>query len=130
MNKSTPHYLKRIIVPALMLLALPIAAAMVNYAPDALASPATDEACKAIGGCDDGGSDIDRVITIAVNTFTVIVGIVAVIMIIISGFKYITAGGDSGKVSSAKSTLIYAIVGLAIVALAQFIVQFILARVD
>ena len=61
-----------------------------------------------------------------VNIFSVIVGIVAVIMIIFGGFKYITSGGDSGNVSGAKNTLIYAIVGLIVVALAQFIVHFVL----
>ena len=61
-----------------------------------------------------------------VNIFSVIVGIIAVLMIIYGGFKYITSGGDSGNVSGAKNTLIYAIVGLVIVALAQFIVRFVL----
>ena len=45
-------------------------------------------------------------------------------MIMVGGFKYITSGGDSGKISSAKATIIYALVGLVIVAMAQFIVRF------
>jgi uncharacterized membrane protein len=61
-----------------------------------------------------------------VNLFSLIVGIVAVIMIIYGGFRYITSGGESGAVGNAKNTLIYAIVGLIIVALAQLIVHFIL----
>ncbi|MDL2341579.1 MAG: pilin [Patescibacteria group bacterium] len=65
-----------------------------------------------------------------VNIFSIIVGIIAVIMIIYGGFKYITSGGDSGNVSGAKNTLIYAIVGLIIVALAQFIVHFVLKTAD
>ena len=65
-----------------------------------------------------------------VNLFSIIVGVVAVIMIIFGGFKYITSGGDSGNVSGAKNTLIYAIVGLIIVALAQFIVHFVLRTAD
>mgnify|MGYP000844159813 CR=1 FL=1 len=63
-----------------------------------------------------------------VNIISVIVGIVAVIMIIFGGFKYITSGGDSGKVSGAKNTILYAIIGLVIVALAQFIVRFVLGQ--
>lgn len=62
-----------------------------------------------------------------VNIFSIIVGIVAVIMIIYGGFRYITSGGDSGSVGNAKNTLIYAIVGLIIVALAQLIVHFVLS---
>ncbi|MDB5175782.1 MAG: rane protein [Candidatus Saccharibacteria bacterium] len=60
-----------------------------------------------------------------VNIFSVIVGIIAVIFIIYGGFKYITSGGDSNNVSGAKNTLIYAIVGLIIVAMAQFIVRYV-----
>jgi hypothetical protein len=62
----------------------------------------------------------------AVNIFSIVVGVVAVIMIIYGGFKYITSGGDSNNVSGAKNTLIYAIVGLIIVALAQLIVHYVL----
>lgn len=63
-----------------------------------------------------------------INIFSVIVGVIAVIMIIIGGLKYITSGGESSNVSGAKNTIIYAIVGLVIVALAQFIVHFVLSN--
>ncbi len=61
-----------------------------------------------------------------INVFSIIVGLVAVIMVIFGGFKYITSGGDSNSVSGAKNTLIYAIIGLIIVALAQFLVRFVI----
>lgn len=69
---------------------------------------------------------IGKIAKIAVNILSIIVGVVAVIMIIYGGFRYVTSGGESGSVSSAKNTLIYAIVGLVIVALAQFIVRWVL----
>lgn len=82
--------------------------------------------------CEDateGSSEsLNTLITNVVNIFSVIVGIIAVIMIIVGGFKYITSGGDSGNVTGAKNTILYAIVGLVIVALAQFIVRFVLAK--
>ena len=62
----------------------------------------------------------------AVNILSLIVGIIAVIMIVYGGLRYITSGGDSGNVGNAKNTIIYAIVGLLIVALAQVIVHFVL----
>lgn len=71
---------------------------------------------------------LNNLITNIVNILSVIVGIVAVIMIILGGFKYITSGGDSGNITSAKNTIVYAIVGLIIVALAQVIVRFVLAK--
>ncbi|HSD56460.1 MAG TPA: pilin [Candidatus Saccharimonadales bacterium] len=77
----------------------------------------------------EGSSNLNNVITDIVNIFSVIVGIVSVIMIIYGGFRYVTSGGDSGNVSSAKNTIIYAVIGLVVVALAQFIVQFVLDKV-
>ena len=65
-----------------------------------------------------------------INLFSLIIGAVAVIMIIYAGFKYITSGGNDGNVSSAKNTLLYAVIGLVIVALAQFIVRYVLTRAN
>jgi len=62
----------------------------------------------------------------AVNIISIIVGVVAIIMIIYGGFKYITSGGESNNISTAKNTLIYAIIGLIVVALAQVIVHWVL----
>lgn len=76
-----------------------------------------------------GGARISGVLRRVINILSAIVGVVAVIMIIIGGFKYIASGGDASKVASAKNTVIYAIVGLIIVAMAQVIVRFVLGTV-
>jgi hypothetical protein len=62
-----------------------------------------------------------------INIFSWIVGVISVIMIIWGGFKYITSGGDTNNVTTAKNTILYAIIGLVIVALAQVIVRFVLS---
>jgi hypothetical protein len=74
------------------------------------------------------GTSLTSLIRKIINIFSVIIGVIAVIMIIIGGLKYITSGGESSNVSGAKNTIIYAIVGLIVVALAQFIVHFVLAN--
>lgn len=74
-------------------------------------------------------SKISGLVNQIINIFSIIVGIVAVIMIIVGGFKFITSGGDSTKVTSARNTIIYALIGLIIVALAQIIVKFVLTKV-
>ena len=51
-------------------------------------------------------------------------------MIIVGGIRYITSGGDSGNISSAKNTIIYAVIGLIIVALAQILVHYVLSSVN
>jgi cytochrome bd-type quinol oxidase subunit 2 len=76
------------------------------------------------------GDRLNHILTLVVNIFSLIVGVVAVIMIIIGGLRYITSGGESSNVSTAKNTIIYAIVGLVVVALAQFLVHFVLAKVQ
>jgi type IV secretory pathway VirB2 component (pilin) len=57
-----------------------------------------------------------------------VAGIVAVIIIIVSGLRYITSGGDSQKTASAKGTLIGSIIGLVIIVLAQSIITFVVRR--
>jgi len=77
-------------------------------------------------GCGGGAqTTIGKVINTIVRIISVVLGAVGVIMVIVAGFKYITSGGDAGSVSSAKTTLIYALVGLAVAALAQFLVDFV-----
>lgn len=71
-------------------------------------------------------TNLNTLIAKIVNIISVIVAIVAVIMIIWGGFKYITSGGDSGNVTGAKNTILYAIIGLVVVGLAQFVVKFVL----
>jgi hypothetical protein len=85
-----------------------------------------------LGGIGNAGGDCSGGITNTVSTIvqilSVIAGIVAVIMVIVSGLRYITSGGDSGKVGAAKNSLIYALVGLAIAVLAQFLVHFVINK--
>jgi hypothetical protein len=80
-------------------------------------------------GCDTGTTDNSTIASLAkkvINIISLIVGAAAVLFIIYGGFRYITSGGDSGNVSNAKNTIIYALVGLIIVALAQFLVHYVI----
>lgn len=81
-------------------------------------------------------ADIDRasgsitdLIRQIINILSIVVGVVAVVMIIIGGLRYIISGGDSGNVTAAKNTILYALVGLVIVALAQIIVRYVIGTV-
>ena len=74
----------------------------------------------------DTDSSINKLLETVINFISLVVGVIAVIMIIIGGVKYITSGGDSGNVTGAKNTILYAVIGLVIVALAQLIVNFVL----
>jgi hypothetical protein len=82
------------------------------------------------GNCDTNAQNLPKILTTIINIFSWIVGIVSVIMIIYGGFRYIISGGDSNGVTAAKNTILYAIIGLVIVALAQVIVQFVLTKAN
>lgn len=120
---------------ALVLLvpAVPVAVSAQGVTDCLNGSDASIGACLDSGSCiddedcqQDAGESVNNIVNTIINVFSLIVGIVSVIMIIIGGFQYITSGGDSGKVGNAKNTILYAIVGLVIVALAQVIVRFVL----
>lgn len=81
------------------------------------------------GGIDETGGNcsgdgVKNFLSTVVKILGIVAGAAAIIMIIISGFKYITSGGDTNKVASAKNTLIYAMVGVAVAVLAQLLVNF------
>lgn len=106
----------------------------VTLAPvPAYAESAKDAVCSGLNanaGDTECKSDVSlsSIVSTLINIFSVIIGIVAVIMIIVAGFRYVTAGGDSGNITSAKNTLMYAIIGLVIAALSQAIVRFVLGN--
>jgi cytochrome bd-type quinol oxidase subunit 2 len=80
--------------------------------------------------CDgtEASDRVDGILKTVIDIFSLVVGVISVIMIIIGGLKYITSGGDSGNVTGAKNTILYAVIGLVVVALAQVIVKFVLKK--
>ncbi|MDQ3158534.1 MAG: hypothetical protein M3P98_00120 [bacterium] len=121
--------IKRISLAIILTLVL-----MLGVTTLAHAQTSKDAACEGIaiagGDCSvDAEAGITSVIATALNLFSFVVGIAAVIMIIIGGFKYITSGGDSAGTQSAKNTVLFAVIGLIIVALAQIIVIFVINRI-
>ncbi len=79
---------------------------------------------------DDGETSFASIVRNIINIFSIVVGAVSVIMIIVGGFRYIISNGDSNGVSGAKNTILYAIIGLVIVLFAQVIVRFVLTQVS
>lgn len=82
-------------------------------------------------GCPSGESasdSVNNILKTVINILSLIVGVISVIFVIIGGFKFITSSGDAANVSSAQKTIIYALVGLVVVALAQVIVRFVLDK--
>jgi len=105
------------------------------YAQDA-PPDASDAVCAALGDANadscaaSGDAQVSNVIRVALNILSFAAGFIAVISLIISGLKYITSQGDSNSISSARSSVIYAIVGIAIVVLSQVIVRFVINQAN
>lgn len=70
-----------------------------------------------------GASGVFQIIT---NVLLFIIGAISVIMLIIGGIRYTVSGGDSAAVTSAKNTILYAIVGIIVALLAYAVVNFVL----
>lgn len=125
---------KLVLVPIVLALLLVSSVAVVATQPAYANDAAKKSACEATGGTWSGGgcnkaqaeASINNTLENIINIFSIVVGIVAVIMIIAGGFKFITSGGDANNVKSAKNTILYAVIGLVVVALAQIIVRFVL----
>ena len=96
----------------------------------AVAQSAQQAACEGAGGtwsggtCDDGPDGLGSVFQSVINVLLFLLGAVAVIMLIIGGFRYVVSGGDSSRIESAKNTILYAVIGIIVAFLAWAAVSF------
>lgn len=79
------------------------------------------------GSITKGSSCVDatEAISGAISWFIGIAGIVSAIFVVYGGISYSTSAGDAGKLQKAKQMITYALIGLAIVALAEVITAFV-----
>lgn len=117
-----------VIITTLLCLLLP-GAAFAAYNPlDTACHPVTggtvDSSVCSVNG-NDGPQAVIKKITMLL---AVIAGIAAVVIIIVSGFRYITANGDAQKAASARSGIVGAVVGLIIIAASTTIVVFVVSK--
>jgi cytochrome bd-type quinol oxidase subunit 2 len=96
------------------------------------APPSTNDVCEGIkatgGNCSGGNNEINNLVADIINIFSWVVGVVAVIMVIWGGFSFVTSAGDPQKSAKARNTILYALIGLVIVAMAQTIVRFVVRK--
>lgn len=77
-----------------------------------------------------GTADLEDTVINVVQWVLGFLGLIAVIMILIGGFQWITAGGNEEKVASAKKVISAAVIGLIIVLLAWAIVIFVVSQTN
>jgi len=64
----------------------------------------------------------------ALNVTYFVAGVIAVIVIILAGFSFVTSGNDPGAVTKAKNAILYAVIGLVVILSAFVITQFVIGR--
>lgn len=94
-----------------------------------------DDSCSAAGAdsslCSASGDDLfgaGGIWSNIINALLFVIGAVAVLMIIIGAFSYVTGGGDPNALTSAKNTIQYAAIGLVLALAAGGIINFVLER--
>lgn len=80
-------------------------------------------ACLFGSEADCNGNGVFKSIT---NILLFLVGAISVIMLIVGGIRYTISGGDSGAITSAKNTILYALVGIVVALLAFALVNFVI----
>ena len=78
--------------------------------------------------CQAQGDTVGPLIQTVINILLYILGMAAVVMIVIGGIRYTTSNGDSSAITSAKNTILYAVIGLIVAILAYSIVNFVLQQ--
>ncbi len=73
-----------------------------------------------------GQTDLAQVAVNIINWVLGFLALVAIVIVLIGGFEWMTAGGNEDKVGTAKKRLTYGLIGLAIIFLAWAIVRFVL----
>ncbi len=114
----------KLILPAIIMIALCVFAVVPETSALTLREGAEAARCDECPEDLFGEKGAFRQIT---NTVLFIVGVIAVIMLIIGGIKYVISGGDSKKVTDAKNTVLYAIIGMVIAVFSYAIVTFVLS---
>jgi hypothetical protein len=135
MNKRLQTWLAGLALALMLVLGLAMPAAAQTAQDEinnGLCSGSNFELTDNPGQCNTAGVDattrINNIVHTIVNLLSAVVGVVAVIMIIVGGLRYVTSGGNDTSVTSAKNTILYAVIGLVVVALAQIIVRFTLSK--
>jgi hypothetical protein len=129
-------YLANLLARASCGAALVLIVTMAVGGPSANAVNLFDDVCRQGGGsstaCNTSGQNelvgSNGVLKRVTDIVAMFAGVAAVIMIIWAGSVYVTSNGDSAKITSAKNTIIYAAVGLVVIALGRTIIYFIVNK--
>ena len=77
-----------------------------------------------------GNTDIRTTIASIINVALGLLGIVALVIVLYGGFKWMTAGGNDEQVGEARKIIISGVVGLAVIFSSYAIASFVLTQLS
>ena len=111
--------------------AAPKVQAIEVFAPCTNTAAATGTVCKDVQSQKSASTNpVNQLLKVVLDILSFIAGIAAIILIIINSLRLIASGGDANGIKTARSGLIYALVGVAIVVSAQSIIIFVLDKIS
>jgi hypothetical protein len=95
-----------------------------------LARAQMDELNKAAGVAGFANNETDMAVIVGKIISVVIrfLGLIAVVIILIGGFQWMTSGGDSEKISNARKLMVNGLIGLVIIVLAYAVAVFVIGK--
>lgn len=118
---------KRISILLTMIMTIGMLSCAPALAVDCSNPSSPKEAAECGLGSDKDESLMPTILTV-INLLIGITGVIAVVVIVIGGLQYTTSTGDAAKVTKAKNTIMYGIIGLVVAMLAFAIVNFVLGN--
>jgi cytochrome bd-type quinol oxidase subunit 2 len=71
-----------------------------------------------------------EIVATVIKAFIGLLGIIFVVLIVASGYNWMTAGGDEAKITKAKNTISRAVIGLILILAAYSITYFVFSNLD
>lgn len=106
-----------------------LSASAVNVATSCDGSASNTDVCKGIDEGTTSDNPVIKALKLVIDVVSYIVGVMAVIIIVISGIRMTTSRGDAQGVAQARSAIIYALIAIVVAVMAKVIVGFILSSV-
>ena len=130
MKNTIKKSLQALLVIPVLALGVSVVAPALSPAPTANAAfdKGLNEGASSSQGKDQqadlfGSNGIFKTIT---NVLLFVIGAISVIMLIIGGIRYTVSNGDTAAVTSAKNTILYAVIGIVVAILAYALVNFVI----
>ena len=103
-------------------------AGVVSLLPVAARADENQAVVEAVKPDSAASGDLQTNVRNIINALLLLIGIVAVVMLIIGGFRYVVSSGNEKNTKAAQETILYAVIGIVVALLSFVIVNFVLGQ--